>query len=220
MHFAINKHHLRFFYTHRYIEFEELLTQTDVQALREELAATQEKCYQASLSLPIYDTWRHSAIIRRVILSPQLAEIASNLVKVLPLRIAFDLFLSPSCPFEAFTKKSIPLYEMSCIQGVVCGCVLQLSSPPQERDILRDDGAFIPLSRQAGNGMFFASTLPISLDCLAHLADNQQLLIVYAKNDSLYTYTKGDPNTHSLKKLGYVFGDRLKNSTHPILFRR
>jgi len=213
MHFAINKHHLRFFYMNHYIEFEGLLTWEDAQALRSELVAImQEKTLT-------YDMWRHNAAVKRFILSPRLAEIASNLMKVFPLRIAFDLLLSSPGSLEISTEKPLPLCEMSCIQGVVCGCILQLSPPPQDQNIFRYDETFIPIPSQVGNGIFFAPTIPISLNHWTHLDHNPQLLIAYAKNRSLYTYSKSDTNTHSLKNLGYVFGDHLKSSTHPILFR-
>jgi hypothetical protein len=45
------------------------------------------------------------------------------------------------------------------------------------------------------------------------------LLFLYAEEDALYTLNPLDPHTHALKRMGYVFGDRLKETTHPHLIR-
>lgn len=42
------------------------------------------------------------------------------------------------------------------------------------------------------------------------------LLIAYSPLITLYTYNLLDPYVHELKKLGYAFGDRLGNNTHPL----
>lgn len=45
------------------------------------------------------------------------------------------------------------------------------------------------------------------------------LVFVWANRDAQYILNQKDPYTHELKKLGYVFGDRLKETTHPVLWR-
>jgi hypothetical protein len=228
MHFALARQHLDFFHQHHYIEFEDLLSLAETQTLNQELIKILEICHHItpdnltktdlkSLYLSGYDMWRCSSTIKKFILRPQFAEIASNLTKVRPLRIAFDQFFSSCDASDPLFKKPITLHEMSCIQGIVCGCLLQLSSSKQNSSETSE--GFIPIPKKAGSGIFFSPDLPLSFDYLIHTSNMQQLLIVYAEDKSLYTYLETDPHTHTLKKLGYVFGDRLKNATHPILFR-
>ena len=188
MHFAIAPEHLNFFQRHHYIEFENLLTQEEVETLLHAL----------NTALPHqYDTWRGNPIIQKFVLRKQFAEIASNLTKISPLRIAFDrILISDKNFFEN------PLQEMSCIRGLVCGCILNLALP------------------NMGSALFFKPHSPPPLDDLTLTTlPPPQLMIVYSKDKSLYTYQKNDPHTHTLKKLGYVFGDRLKDTTHPTLYR-
>ncbi|NGX50849.1 MAG: hypothetical protein K1060chlam2_00700 [Chlamydiae bacterium] len=210
MHFAVAPEHLNFFKRHHYIEFEDLLTEAEVQTLSQALT---ERVGTG------YDCWRENRVVQKFVLRPQFAEIASNLTKVRPLRIAFDLLLTSS-PFE----KPLPLEELSSIQGVVCGCILQLSSPPlqasQESLVIEEEmTTLIPLPKKSGSALFFSAEIPLSFDYLATTPPHEQLLIVYAKEKSLYTMQENDPHIHALKSLGYGFGDRLKDTTHPILYR-
>ena len=229
MHFAMARQHLDFFHQHHYIEFEDLLSPAEVQTLSQELIKTQGMHHHTapenlakidlnSLYLSGYDTWRNNPTIKKFVLRRELAEIASNLTKESPLRIAFDQVFSSSENSTPLFEKPLPLYEMSCIQGIVCGCILQLS-PSSEQNPPETNEDFTPIPKKAGSGIFFRPELPLSLDYLLHTPNMLQLLIVYAENNSLYTYLETDPHTHTLKKLGYVFGDRLRNTTHPILFR-
>jgi hypothetical protein len=43
-------------------------------------------------------------------------------------------------------------------------------------------------------------------------------LAIYGKGDSVYIFNELDPHTHELKKLGYVFGDRLKPNDFPFVY--
>lgn len=143
------------------------------------------------------DVWRKNKLFQKVSLRKQLAEIAANLTKKYPLRIGYDQLL-----FVADALKEVTLSEMSSIQGLVGGCILHLT-----------DGK----NHKIGSGTFFGKNTPILFE---ELCENTHLLIVYAEESSIYTFQESDPYTHALKKLDYVFGDRLKNTTHPILYRR
>ena len=113
---------------------------------------------------------------------------------------------------------------MSGFQDVICGLVLHLSSPslPVDQEILdiqEDQTTLIPLPRKAGSGIFFSPNLPLSLDYLTETPHTSQLLIAYTEDIALYTRNTNDPHTHALKKLDYVFGDRLLSTTHPLLYK-
>lgn len=43
------------------------------------------------------------------------------------------------------------------------------------------------------------------------------LVIAFCDRITVYVRNDNDPFTHDLKKMGYVFGDRLRDDTHPLL---
>ena len=234
MHFALAREHLDFFYKHHYIEFEDLLTEVEVESLsralqetlakrlhskRETLAKTDIK----TLYLSGYDMWRDNPTIQKFVLRPQLAEIASNLTKVRPLRIGFDQLFTASENADHLFKKPRTLHQMSSIQGTVCGCILHLSSsaiPVTQATLAieEDMTALIPIPKKVGSAIFFNPELPLSLEYLVETPHVLQLMIVYAEEKGIYAYQETDLHTHAFKKLGYGFGDRLRNATHPILY--
>ena len=244
MHFAIAPEHLEFFYRHHYIEFDDLLTETEADQLKKAIGETLEKRLNFSpdklmqadvetLFMAGHDTWRDDDRIKKVVLRPRLAEIAASLMKKRQLRIAYDqVFGTPNSPLDPEKLKSMPplfhkhtsLGQTSSFQSVVCGLMLHLSSssiPTQQSNlsIEEDLTSLIPLPRKAGSGIFFTPDIPLSLEYLFETPNQHQLLIVYCEDKSLYRHEKSDPHTHALKKLGYVFGDRLKNTTHPVVYR-
>lgn len=228
MHFAVAREHLEFFHTNRFIEFENLLTDKEIQDLEAHLKTVMGKRLHTApehlshvdlqtFYLQGYDTWREDPEIKKYALKPQLATLASNLTKVCPIRIGFDQVFRFCSNTSPFFETPSTLNQLSCIQGLVCGCILNISSPstvPENTTL-----PFTPISRKAGSGIFFRPDLPLSLDSLFSTPNSMQLLITYAHDRSLYTYQQTDLHTHTLKNLDYVFGDRLKDSSHPILYR-
>ena len=228
MHFAVDSKHLEFFHHHHYIEFEDLLTEREIQTLEKSLKTVMGKRLHTdpkhlsyvepkTFYLQGYDTWREDPEIQKHVLKPQLAAIASNLTKACPVRIGFDQVFRFCAHSTPFLKTPCSLNQMSCLQGLICGCILNLSSPslvPENTTL-----PFTPISRKAGSGIFFRPDLPLSLNSLFSMPNNMQLLITYTADCSLYTHQEQDLHTHTLKNLNYVFGDRLKDSMHPILYR-
>lgn len=242
MKFAIVKQHLDFFYQRHYIEFENLLTPNEVESLTDGIKtvlanrlSTQpgKLSYQKlkTLYLNGFDTWRESDLVKKIALRPLFAEVASNLVKKKPLRIGFDqAFCTPSIE-EDLEANMPPLFkhdtticQTSCLQGISCGLILHLSAPAvpahlSELSIENDVKALIPIPRQAGSGIFFSPDMPLSLEHLMVMPGALQLLIVYTEDKTFYRLNNADPQTHLYKKMGYVFGDKLKNTTHPLIYR-
>ncbi|WP_420421327.1 hypothetical protein [Simkania sp.] len=242
MKFAIAKEHLDFFYQHRHIEFENLLSEQEVDTLKKSLFETLAKRLNSreeklknhnfsSLYMAGFDTWRDSDTIKKILLRPQLAEIASNLVKKKPLRMGFDQALYIPQVFHESKENMPPLFKKetslastSCLQGIVCGLILHLDAPAvptesSELSIEEDVQKLIPIPKQAGSGIFFSPDTPLSLEHLMSTPGTCQILIAYTTDISLYRLCEDDPHTHTYKKMGYVFGDRLKNTSHPLVFR-
>lgn len=242
MKFAIAREHLDFFYQHHHIEFENLLTPQEVDTLKKSMFETLAKRLNtheeklktqsfASLYKAGFDLWRSSDTIKKIVLRPQFAEIASNLVKKKPLRIGFDqAFYIPKIFHESkesmppLFKKETSLASTSCLQGIACGLILHLDAPavPTENlelSIQEDVQKLSPIPRQAGSGIFFSPDAPLSLEHLISTPGICQILIAYTKDITLYRLCEDDPQTHIYKKMGYVFGDRLKNTSHPLIFR-
>ena len=240
MHFALVPEYLEFFHTHQYIEFDSLITESEATILAKatrQVITTRLRHADQSLShadladlfLAGRDSWRESQEIKKIVLRSRLAEIASELSKQQSLCIAYDqvLFGAPF-PTTAKRKNLYPslfspatLNASSCIQGIAAALILQLS-PVESPPITADDSsnALIPLPQNKGSGIFFEPTLPLSFAHLrAEKQQTHQLLIVYSSKKSIYKREEQDPHTHTLKKFGYTFGDRLTQTTHPILTR-
>lgn len=239
MRFGLAKEHLDFFYQNHYIEFEQLLSKKDVQSLKKEIKKilairlnTQEGKLKNHPFPTLYsggfDTWRESDSIKRILLSKHLAEVAAQLVKKDLLRIGFDqIFYTPSIEISSSSslKKTFSLPSSFCLQGIACGLILHLDAPLTPLDnpqssLEKDEKDLITIPHLAGNGIFFSPSSSLSLEPLMTTPGIFQVLIIYAEKNALYSYSENHIHTHQYKKFGYVFGDRLENSTHPILYKR
>ncbi|QLH36192.1 MAG: hypothetical protein HWD61_08680 [Parachlamydiaceae bacterium] len=45
------------------------------------------------------------------------------------------------------------------------------------------------------------------------------MLLAFADFRTVYILNENDPHTHTLKHLGYVFGDKLSDKLNPIVYR-
>lgn len=93
---------------------------------------------------------------------------------------------------QRLNRDEIPELTNSCLKPIIC--------------------LFLILSgEKAGHGLFFKP------ENLPHLTA-PVFLISYCDVKTFYLLNKRDPYTHAPKKLGYVFGDLLRNDTHPLIF--
>lgn len=155
----------------------------------------------AELNGKTYDVWRTSDPLKKIILKRSLAGIASQLSKVQPIRIAYDRLIE-----GPIAKEPLNLIEMSSIRRVISGVVIQLDSY---------DGEDPLVPKKRGSGVFFTPFHPLSFPEGCKL-----LLIAYTESKALYIRETRNPNCHALKKLDYVFNDRLRSDTHPIIYKR
>ena len=201
MRYSIHTQHCDFFNEHNAVEFEEVLTQAELQSLDEaieESLATRlnvkaidlEKKSRKALYAEGRDLWRLSLPVKKLVSGTKLAQIAFDLTQVKPLRLVFDQYL----PNGTFLNHERPFGEQCCIQGFVCGVLLILSGD------------------KAGNALYFSPSYIFSEE-----NKDKMLLIGYAQQMSLYIHQEKDPHLHDLKKLGYHFGDRLNDKLHPLI---
>lgn len=85
-----------------------------------------------------------------------------------------------------------PLGDLTCINGIEVGCLIDLTS---------------------------GTVTVLSTDKTVEPSDSKRLFIGLANELALYKLNEDDSSTHTLKNLGYGFGDRLKSKTHPIIQR-
>lgn len=189
MRFGLTKDHLDFFHKHKFIELEELMTDDEIDTINSEL------------NDQTYDVWRTNGTLKKIILKPTLAEVAAQLSKAQPIRIAYDRLIE-----GPLAKEPLNLIETSAIRRVVSGVVIQLESYDGEEPLV---------PKKKGSGIFFAPYHPLIFPEGCKL-----LLIVYTESKAFYVHETRDPNCHALKKLGYVFNDRLRTDMHPILYKR
>ncbi|MBJ7449375.1 MAG: hypothetical protein JHC93_03335 [Parachlamydiales bacterium] len=208
-----------YFNKHGYVRFEGLIKEEASQPLIHDQAfwkKTPEKVF-----LEGRDLWRTHAEWAKIARDRHILTISNELLNVKPIRLAYTqairLTKSPhpdhfqNSTIESLIKTPIPLLESSCFQGLCIAALICLEC--EENTDLPD---FFP--RTPGEVTFFQPTMPFPLDALYGHADAKMMLVVYSLRTVLYVLRPKDPHTHQLKKLGYGFGDHLKDKTHPTVF--
>ncbi len=225
MPFAITAQHRDFFFKNHYIEFEELLPLGQAAALKKNIEATiakrlripPEKLNERSapeVYFAGYDLWRDSADIKKITHKQAFASLAAELLQTMPLRYGFDqYFATYQCNVSSPYDVPSSLQEISCIKPLAGALLLPLQDLPSPP-------TFFPMPLKAGSGLFIAPTFALPWPYLFSTCGLSFLLIVYAMDKAVFRSDSHDPHASALKKLGYVFNDKLKASIHPILLRK
>lgn len=203
MRYTIHTQHCDFFKEHHAVEFESVLSLSEVQSLSnaidESLALRLEinqdelrKQNSKTLFASGRDLWRVSPTIKKIAAGVKLAQIAFDLIQVKPLRLVFDQYI----PKTEYLNSEIPFGEGCCFQGFLCGVLVQLEGP------------------NAGNAIYFS---PLYVPVLPEGYGGKMLIVGYGHQVSLYVHQDKDPHLHDLKRLGYNFGDRLNDKLHPLI---
>lgn len=238
MNFTVIREHREFFRKYHWLECEGILSADESRRLSENIPLVLDERTEAKASVDAkafdknsfdigHDLWRGLPVLKKVILSRSLAGIASELIEQKPLRFGYDS-LFPAVTktpgrnsYETFLQTTPTLQEISCIQGVLCGAMLCLSEKDESEASQNPEIEEYPttiFSRTPGNAVFFAPDWPLPLHEIFQNPGHTYLLIVYVKEKAVYLAERGDPHLHHFKKLGYSFGDRLKEPLHPIVY--
>ncbi|MGK5593927.1 MAG: hypothetical protein ACSNEK_01035 [Parachlamydiaceae bacterium] len=166
------------------------------------------------------DLWRINAKIKKVVTNYGLAELVFQLSSEKPIRLAFDQLLpsletskDPS-DYPSLYKKEI-VQKLSAIQELLAVLIICVSGEGAAPDFADGD----PFPSSPGNGVYLSPEYLIDFQKLYSRRNQIFFLVGYTKQRSQYFRVDEDPQGHELKKLGYVFGDRLNDSLHPILLR-
>ena len=196
-----------FFSQNGYIEFEISFNSEELFASIDQILATRKK---ASPSAELYvlgrDLWREAKPLEALFLR-KLASIAQALSGK-QLRFLLDQWI-PAGEFEA---KAAPFKELFCIQGFELGVFL---SPAEIPLPLAAPLGLLPLPKTPKTILFVKPTLLLDWPTLSKLSP--VYFGAYGLKNSVYVHNPNDKATHTLKQLGYHFGDVLKNSSHPLL---
>ena len=153
--------------------------------------------------------WRSPPALQTFLLSRKLTTLLFSLTAKPSLRLVCDQYF----PSDFSLKKPTPLKNLFSIQGLVCTLIFSLDTihRPEKTPPL----GMLPFPRAPGNVLFIQPGLLLNWPP----AGVPLYVVAYAIHDSVYIQNPNDPAGTSLKQLGYGYGDRLKNETHPLLKR-
>jgi len=161
--------------------------------------------------------------VRKILFSKEIGQIACHLSLKKKLRYGGDwLWQGNHMPWIMGAEDST-LSSSFCINPIVLACLIALTDLNQGESHVEgkespNESLYLP--EKAGDALYFSSNLNFPWLSLQKKETNQKfLLFVYAEEGVAYMLNPLDPHTHYLKRLGYVFGDRLKETTHPHIVR-
>ena len=224
MRLALTADHKEFFLKNNYIEFEGLLTPEQVAILKknaEEALASRLKLNPSRLKdQPTkelfqagYDLWRGSAAVKKTVHKKEFALLASELFQTIPIRCAFDQYISTALRSASPFPETLTLQESSCLSPLAGALVLPLD------DLMKPIPSF-PMPMNAGSGLFIAPALEMPWPELFAAPNFSFLIIGYSGARTLFAPDTRDPRAVNVKMLGYVFNENLNDAKHPILLRK
>jgi len=242
MKYATAKEHRDFFNKNRIIEFEGLfpeelaksMSQGIEEVLANRLKSTGDKLksiHPEELFLQSRHLWMESEALKKGVMLHQLGQIAFELFEQKPIRFGYDQYLpfyrsaiqNKEIPYGNFLKKHLTLEEVSPIQTAVGGLMIALPKKHKAKKTLEipTEPQTTIFPTQAGSGVFISADTPLDLTPLMGGDEPlfHYLLIVYTTGTSVYVSNREDPLLHTLRHLGYAYGDRLNDLQNPIVFR-
>ena len=205
MKYQITADQKSFFEKNQYIEFEDLVKETQL--------ATLQKCKERGR-----DIARKNPEVQKIVQSALFAKIVKELFLQKVIRFGYDELYELPLIKDSSAKGEMTetLFEKSSILPLVGAVMICIQNESEGFD---PSFPHAPFAQKPGNVIFFSPTLVWDFEPLYQCTKQKYLLITYASPRALYIYQEKDPYTHTLKAQGYVFGDRLKEKYHPTLGR-
>lgn len=213
---ALGPGHREFFTKNGYIEFEDLVLDFGIaqEHIDQQLFNRSKKIIDTRTPKELFiagrDLFRDDPVIRKITQNRILAQTASILFDISPVRLAYDQALRTTTLTGPPFTHPFSLAQVSCFQSLFCGAIIRLLPDPHPP-------AFLP--QKPGGVVFFRPDFPLPWSSIFQTPSQSFLLIAYAPKKCQYVLSHEDLLTHSLKNLGYTFGDFLKEDTHPILYK-
>jgi hypothetical protein len=185
-----------FFTQNGYLELEGLFTPEECEEYR-------------PLCRPGRDNWRRESALRKLLVSRQMAHIVCQVTRKDAVRLAGDQW------FEAGFSLPKPekWKDFFSIQGLLLALFIQWDSGSYELPAKMSKLGVSPYPHGQGNAVLVGPNLLLNWP-----ASNQGLyLAFYSVPSAVYVNNPKDPAATALKKLGYGYGDLLRNETHPLL---
>lgn len=216
MRFHLTASQKEYFLKNQLVELEAMvgvdLAEAASQAIDSQLSDLgQKESYQAYLEGR--DLWRKNPVVKKLSTLRSFAQVMAQLTNQKRLCLAYDQLLRTGCT----SQRQLPFEEgrivsLGSMQAVVGALIVRLSKGS-------DPTTPYWLPHECGSVMALSPQIVLRLVDLYQPLSVNYLLIAYVGPRAVYIHNPKDPHTHTLKALGYGFGDCLKEETHPTLVR-
>lgn len=205
MKFSITREHRLFYQEHGYIEFENILSESQIRKL---LASFPQKEVPKNVFSSPRDLWRKEEVFHKLTCQTKFSELVHALTEISPVRLCLDQILLIDPTIEPLPKQS--LRSFLSIKGLISALLLKISGEPSQENP--------PFPQKVGSGVFFSTEFPMDFGSAKDLSPGAFILIVYGEKHCRYVLNPEDPHSYELKQLGYIYGSVLKNKYHPLLY--
>ena len=219
---------IRYFKEHHTIQFDDVLSSSRLDEVNDEIDTllsrrTGEKKELVATFPPaeVYpyarDFWRESESIKKFDCQNRFADLLLSFFVSQRFLLGSDQLLVPESratigyqPYypQAFPEPK-PLEEQGSIQGVHSALIVCLQGESENTESI--------FPTHPGSVAVVGPNYPLPFFELGNNFTQRFLLITYARHNAMYLHREEDPNTHYLKSLGYVFGDKLLQKGHPLI---
>lgn len=222
MQYTITSGQIAFFKKFGYLAVEGLLSPLEIETIDQHIALTVSKKLEISpdrwrnkkASYPFSankDLWRNDEYLAATTHRKKMILIASLLLQK-PLRLLCDEALFSENTKDALLSDTESLQNRSCFRDITLGILIKLTdSPPAIEQT--------PPKPRYGKGciFFLEGDKPFPLKELLAEENQAYYLISYGNTKAMFVENPLDPHSSHLKKLGYSFGDPLKEEMHPMV---
>jgi hypothetical protein len=224
MRFTLPDAYADFFSKHRIIELENILTEEQADFLKQKMESSLEKKMRGKPLILASNQEICNAShllylegeIKTALFRLRLGEIAHFFFRKRPLRLVYATPLFVEKAEDAAFPSQASLEKITSASPILGGALIyldRLQATEEEPSAIPN-----PLSSQKGNVIFFGPEVPLPFEALFKAKGARLILLCFAPQQVRYKLETKDPNTHLLKKDGYVFGDLLEEDVCPYIY--